>query len=104
MDAGRRVLGGRCCGGLRPVRDRRRARSGGRGQEAAASRLVSALRVGVLGTGRIGRMHAELIARRVPGAELVAVYDVDRSTATTVAGGLGVDAATDVGELVASVD
>jgi myo-inositol 2-dehydrogenase/D-chiro-inositol 1-dehydrogenase len=35
----------------------------------------------VLGTGRIGSMHAELLARRVPGAELVGVYDVAPSAA-----------------------
>jgi myo-inositol 2-dehydrogenase / D-chiro-inositol 1-dehydrogenase len=33
------------------------------------------VRVGVIGTGRIGRMHAELLATRVPGARLVAVSD-----------------------------
>ena len=26
------------------------------------------LRIGVLGVGRIGRMHAELLGRQVPGA------------------------------------
>jgi myo-inositol 2-dehydrogenase / D-chiro-inositol 1-dehydrogenase len=65
---------------------------------------VTGLRVGVLGTGRIGRMHAELIARQVPGAELVAVYDVDATTATAVATRLGVEAAADAGELIASAD
>ena len=62
------------------------------------------VRVGVLGTGRIGRMHAELIARRVPGARLAAVYDVDPVAATTVAGTLGVPAAQDVAELVGSAE
>ena len=33
------------------------------------------VRIGVLGTGRIGAMHAELLARRVPGAALAVVYD-----------------------------
>ena len=31
--------------------------------------------IGVIGVGRIGRMHAELLARRVPGAAVTAVYD-----------------------------
>jgi len=34
------------------------------------------LRVGLLGTGRIGRMHAELLATAIPGAVLAAVSDV----------------------------
>jgi len=62
------------------------------------------LRIGVLGTGRIGRMHAELIARRVPHATLTAVYDVDPDAATAVAAGLGVSAAHDVEELIGSSD
>ena len=31
------------------------------------------LRIGVLGVGRIGRMHAELLGRQVPGAAVTAV-------------------------------
>ena len=34
------------------------------------------LRIAVLGVGRIGKMHAELIARQVPGAALAMVQDV----------------------------
>jgi myo-inositol 2-dehydrogenase / D-chiro-inositol 1-dehydrogenase len=37
---------------------------------------TASLRVGLLGTGRIGRMHAELLATAVPGAVLAAVSDV----------------------------
>ena len=33
------------------------------------------LRVAVIGVGRIGRMHAELLAHRVPGVALASVYD-----------------------------
>jgi len=62
------------------------------------------LRLGVFGTGRIGRMHADLIARRVPGATLAAVYDVNAEAATTVAGSLGVPAAHDAHELIVSPD
>ena len=43
----------------------------------------------VLGTGRIGKMHAELIARRVPGASLAGVFDVVDASAQAVAADLG---------------
>jgi myo-inositol 2-dehydrogenase / D-chiro-inositol 1-dehydrogenase len=33
--------------------------------------------VGVIGVGRIGRMHASLLAREVPGATLAAVHDAN---------------------------
>ena len=42
----------------------------------------------VLGTGRIGSMHADLIARRVPGAALVGVYDVIPAGAEAVGAAL----------------
>ncbi len=38
--------------------------------------MTDPIRIGVLGCGRIGRMHAELIAGRVEGTALTAVYDV----------------------------
>jgi myo-inositol 2-dehydrogenase / D-chiro-inositol 1-dehydrogenase len=40
------------------------------------------MRVGVLGAGRIGRLHADLLAHRVAGAELAGTYDVDPTLAT----------------------
>jgi myo-inositol 2-dehydrogenase/D-chiro-inositol 1-dehydrogenase len=39
--------------------------------------IMSKLRIGVIGAGRIGKIHAETIAVHVPGAELAAVADVD---------------------------
>jgi myo-inositol 2-dehydrogenase/D-chiro-inositol 1-dehydrogenase len=36
------------------------------------------VRIGVLGTGRIGRLHARNLAFRIEGAEVVAVADPDR--------------------------
>jgi myo-inositol 2-dehydrogenase/D-chiro-inositol 1-dehydrogenase len=39
------------------------------------------LRIGVIGTGQIGRLHARLLATRVPRATVVAVADIDRSAA-----------------------
>ena len=34
------------------------------------------LRIGVIGAGRIGKIHAESIATRTPGAELAGIADV----------------------------
>jgi myo-inositol 2-dehydrogenase/D-chiro-inositol 1-dehydrogenase len=65
---------------------------------------VSTLRVGVLGTGRIGAMHAEFLAHRLPGAALAAVYDVDSPLAASVAAGLRVEAAASPEELIGSPD
>ena len=54
----------------------------------------------VLGTGRIGKMHAELLARRVPGAELAGVFDVTDS-ATAVGDELGCPVADSLEEALA---
>ncbi|MEM7092996.1 MAG: inositol 2-dehydrogenase [Actinomycetota bacterium] len=43
----------------------------------------------VLGTGRIGAMHAELIARQIDGATLAGVFDVNADAAFSVADRLG---------------
>ena len=56
------------------------ARTGGLGQ-LAKGRGVRIVRIGLIGAGRIGRMHAELLARRIPGASLGMVYDVDTPVA-----------------------
>ena len=37
--------------------------------------LPRTISVGLIGAGRIGSSHANLIARRVPGANLVAIAD-----------------------------
>ena len=62
------------------------------------------VRVGVLGTGRIGSMHAELLAHRVSGAALGAVYDVDADSAKATARRLRVEAAVGPDELIRSDD
>jgi myo-inositol 2-dehydrogenase/D-chiro-inositol 1-dehydrogenase len=62
------------------------------------------LRIGVLGVGRIGSMHAELLARRVPGAALAGVYDVDAGRAGEVAAELRTSAASSTEELMSSGD
>ena len=62
------------------------------------------VRVGVLGVGRIGRMHAELIQRRADGASLVAVYDVFSESAQSVAAEFGARVAASPDELINATD
>jgi myo-inositol 2-dehydrogenase / D-chiro-inositol 1-dehydrogenase len=61
------------------------------------------VRIGVLGAGRIGSMHAELLAQRVPGATVSGVYDVT-SVADAVAARLGVARFSGVEEALAASD
>lgn len=56
---------------------------------AAGTRTI---RVGLIGSGRIGSSHADLISRRVPGAELAAVADAFPAAAERLAATLGVPA------------
>lgn len=44
-----------------------------------------AVGIGLVGAGRIGRLHADNLASRLPAAELVAVADVDEQAASEVA-------------------
>jgi myo-inositol 2-dehydrogenase/D-chiro-inositol 1-dehydrogenase len=46
---------------------------------------LRSLRIGVIGAGRIGRLHAENIATRIRGAQLAGVADVNRASAQQVA-------------------
>ncbi|MEN9643906.1 MAG: hypothetical protein RL238_575 [Actinomycetota bacterium] len=62
------------------------------------------VRIAVLGVGRIGKMHAELIARQVPGASLAMVQDVVAAAAEAVGAELGVPHTTEVAEVLASPD
>jgi myo-inositol 2-dehydrogenase/D-chiro-inositol 1-dehydrogenase len=61
---------------------------------------VTPLRIGVLGVGRIGRMHAELLRHRIPGAAVGAIYDAYEPAARTVGGELGVHVAGSVAEVL----
>jgi myo-inositol 2-dehydrogenase/D-chiro-inositol 1-dehydrogenase len=65
---------------------------------AACSKPV---RVGLVGAGRIGTSHATLLARHVPGAELVAVADPRPGAAEDLAAELGCRAITDPAALFA---
>lgn len=60
--------------------------------------------IGVIGCGRIGQMHAELIAQRVPGARLGGVFDVVGNAANNVSNRLGCVAFADPEELMGSTD
>ena len=61
------------------------------------------VRIGVIGTGRIGRMHAQLLAREVDGATVPAVADAVPAVAERVAADLGAAAAT-IDEVLDSPD
>jgi myo-inositol 2-dehydrogenase/D-chiro-inositol 1-dehydrogenase len=65
----------------------------------SATTAVAPLRIGVIGVGRIGRMHAGLIAHQVPGVALGAVYDPHEPAARGVAEELRVPAAGTVAEI-----
>ncbi len=65
---------------------------------------MNTVRIGVLGCGRIGRMHAELITHQVAGAELAAVYDVVDDAAAALATELGTRHAPSPGALLEAAD
>jgi myo-inositol 2-dehydrogenase/D-chiro-inositol 1-dehydrogenase len=48
------------------------------------------LRIGIIGAGRIGTVHAESIAFRLPEAEIVSIADVNRDAARRVAERCGI--------------
>jgi myo-inositol 2-dehydrogenase / D-chiro-inositol 1-dehydrogenase len=59
------------------------------------------VRVGIVGVGRIGRMHAELLARQVAGASVAAVQDAHAGSARAIAAELDVPLAASAAELLA---
>jgi len=66
--------------------------------------VTNPVRVGLVGAGRIGTSHATLLARHVPGADLVAVADPRPAAADALAASLGCRALTDPAELFADPD
>jgi len=48
------------------------------------------LRVGIIGAGRIGRVHAESLAFRLPEAEIVAITDINGEAAQALAARCGI--------------
>ena len=59
-----------------------------------------AVRIGLIGAGRIGSSHAHVITRRVPGARLVAVADARPAAAEALAASLGCRAVADPQALI----
>jgi len=51
---------------------------------------LSKVKIGIIGAGRIGRLHAENLVQRVPDAEVVAIADVVREAAEQCAKRLGI--------------
>ena len=64
---------------------------------------MNPLRTAIIGTGYLGRFHAEKFAS-LPAAELVAVVDADHTRAAAVARRLGTRALSDYRELAGRVD
>ena len=48
------------------------------------------IRAGVIGAGRIGKIHAENLATRILGAKVVAIADVNQAAAQELADKLGI--------------
>ena len=48
------------------------------------------LKLGVIGTGRIGKVHIATLVQSVPQAEVVAIADVDLNSAEEVAKAFGI--------------
>jgi myo-inositol 2-dehydrogenase / D-chiro-inositol 1-dehydrogenase len=69
-----------------------------------AAALAEPVRVGLVGAGRIGTSHATLLARHVPGADLLTVADPRPGTAEVLAASLGCRALTDPAQLFADPD
>ena len=61
------------------------------------------IRFAVLGCGRIGKMHAEMLARQVPGASVSVVFDVVDAAAQAVAEDLGARVAPSLSDAVGAI-
>jgi len=65
---------------------------------------IAPLRIGIVGVGRIGSMHADLLAREVPGTAVAAVFDAHAPSARDTADRLGVTATDTAQELIDAPD
>jgi predicted dehydrogenase len=65
--------------------------------------LAMSVRVGVVGVGALGKHHARILAE-LPGAELVAVVDINEARAREIAGLVNVPPATSAAEIIGRVD
>jgi len=54
--------------------------------------MTDQLNVGIIGAGRIGKVHAETLAFRLPEARVLAIADVNRDAAQAVANRCGIPA------------
>ena len=66
--------------------------------------MAEQLRLGLIGAGRIGHVHAANLAQRVPGARLVAVADVFGDAARALGSEYGLDAYDDYRPLLERAD
>lgn len=64
---------------------------------------MSKLKVGVVGTGHLGKIHTKLF-KEVESAELIGVYDIDETKAEETAKELGTKAFTNLDELLSKVE
>ena len=65
---------------------------------------ASGLRLALLGCGRIGQMHADLLTSRVAGVEIATVYDALPEAAGRLAASHGLDVAANLEDAMAGVD
>jgi myo-inositol 2-dehydrogenase/D-chiro-inositol 1-dehydrogenase len=65
---------------------------------------MTEIRFAVLGCGRIGTMHAEMLTRQVPGASVSVVFDVVAEASRAVGESIGARGASSLAEAVAADD
>ena len=53
------------------------------------------LNIGIIGAGRIGKVHAETLAYRIPSARVLAIADINLAAAQQAAAQFGIPVAVD---------